>query len=236
MNQRRNSRAALKSSRKIALEKQCPECGAGVGALCIGSRGSTRQAPHRSRFGNPGLAIASPQLRVVNSSEEPKANAIIEAAGIQAAQDIKETFMWAAERCESPIERILVAQFLHPHTGHNWDSRCDILIPLSGSIEHVQPPPVDGFYLWPQIKIGPYRVDFIFASVRFGREVSWAIIECDGHDFHERTRQQAQRDKARDRYLIGKGYRVLRYTGSEIYRDPDAVWDEIIKIVLGLCD
>ncbi len=44
------------------------------------------------------------------------------------------------------------------------------------------------------------------------------VIECDGHDFHERTKEQAQRDKKRDRELQAAGYKVFRFTGSEIWR------------------
>ena len=47
-------------------------------------------------------------------------------------------------------------------------------------------------------------------------------VECDGHDFHEKTKEQAARDKKRDRDLQALGYRVLRFSGSEIYRDVNA--------------
>ena len=46
------------------------------------------------------------------------------------------------------------------------------------------------------------------------------VVECDGHDFHERTKEQARKDRRRDRELQAKGYLVLRYTGSEVWRDP----------------
>lgn len=88
----------------------------------------------------------------------------------------------------------------------------------------------------PQMQIGDYRVDFAITS-RASVYVNSAehgdangiahayvylptvIIECDGHDFHERTKEQAARDKKRDRYLQSSGNPVLRFTGSEIYRD-----------------
>jgi len=46
------------------------------------------------------------------------------------------------------------------------------------------------------------------------------IVECDGHDFHERTKEQAARDRSRDRALQAGGFHVLRFTGSEIHREP----------------
>ncbi|MDA2918552.1 endonuclease domain-containing protein [Desulfobacterota bacterium AH_259_B03_O07] len=48
------------------------------------------------------------------------------------------------------------------------------------------------------------------------------IIECDGHDFHERTKKQARKDKERDRFLQSTGTPVFRYTGSEI-------WENVFK-------
>jgi very-short-patch-repair endonuclease len=218
----------------MALQRDCPECGAKAGEKCVGARGSTRNAPHKARFsGSSSAKVVS--LQSAPSSDD-KLQAILDDAKATAARYVWQEYDYGARCCESPIEKLLVAQFVHPNTALNWDMRGEILFPPSGSIEHCTPPPKEGFYLWPQIKIGPYRVDFVFAAVRASHDTSFVVIECDGHDYHERTKQQAQRDKSRDRYLVGRGFRILRYTGSEIYRDPDAVWDEIIKIVLGLCD
>lgn len=72
----------------------------------------------------------------------------------------------------------------------------------------------------PEFPIGKYRADFFvdFAEPICGGRV-FGAIECDGHDYHERTKEQAAHDKARDRYFQGLGLIVLRYTGSEIWRD-----------------
>ncbi len=48
------------------------------------------------------------------------------------------------------------------------------------------------------------------------------VIECDGHEYHERTKEQARGDKQRDRYLQRFGFPVYRYTGSE-------VWENVFK-------
>jgi hypothetical protein len=45
-------------------------------------------------------------------------------------------------------------------------------------------------------------------------------VELDGHDFHERTKEQARRDKQRDRVLQTAGWIVLRFAGSEVFADP----------------
>ena len=67
--------------------------------------------------------------------------------------------------------------------------------------------------IFPQYRIGRYRVDFL---VKIG-DLSKIIIECDGHNFHEKTKEQAQNDKRRDRELQSLGFKVFRFTGSEIW-------------------
>lgn len=57
-------------------------------------------------------------------------------------------------------------------------------------------------------------------------------IECDGHDYHERTKEQAARDKSRDRTLVRDGWRVLRFTGSEIHNYPRECVEEIRDLLI----
>ncbi len=70
------------------------------------------------------------------------------------------------------------------------------------------------------------RVDFVFYAYdtrgRVLRAPGWRklIVECDGHDFHERTKEQAKRDRSRDRKATLGGLDVMRFTGSEIWNDP----------------
>ena len=55
------------------------------------------------------------------------------------------------------------------------------------------------------------------------------IVECDGHDFHERTKEQAMRDRARDRSTQSAGYHMMRFTGAELFRDPIKCVREILQ-------
>lgn len=88
----------------------------------------------------------------------------------------------------------------------------------------------EGDHLWPQTQIGNYRVDFLFEHVwHAGRRR--LVVECDGHNFHEKTRAQAAADKARDRFLLGQGYPVLRFSGAEVYRDPFTCWVETRNVL-----
>lgn len=74
---------------------------------------------------------------------------------------------------------------------------------------------------------GNYRLDFAVDP-----DGSKIAIECDGHEFHERTKEQAARDKSRDRALQAAGWRVLRFTGSEIFADPGKCASEVRAIVV----
>lgn len=92
---------------------------------------------------------------------------------------------------ESPIEKILAGSIL-------------------GWIEH------HGAHasIETQAKIGAYRADIlVFAN---GRRL---VVECDGAEFHG-SAEQVERDKRRDRYCAARGWPVMRFTGSEIHRDP----------------
>lgn len=85
-----------------------------------------------------------------------------------------------------------------------------------------------GIRILPQERIGKYRVDVLF--VRGERKL---VVECDGHDFHERTKEQAATDKARDRALLAMGFAVMRFTGSEIWANPFIPAKEAIDYLMG---
>ena len=54
-------------------------------------------------------------------------------------------------------------------------------------------------------------------------------VYTDGHTYHERTEEQAQRDKRIDRKLQELGFQVLRYTGKDVNENTDSIVDEIKK-------
>lgn len=76
--------------------------------------------------------------------------------------------------------------------------------------------------LVPQVEIGPYRADFAFTD----RKV---LVELDGHDYHK-TKDQRTKDARRDRYLQENGWQVIRFTGSEIYRDTGACVEQVLRM------
>jgi len=82
--------------------------------------------------------------------------------------------------------------------------------------------------LIPQYRIAGYRLDFLLMHHIAGGRYWKAAIECDGHEFHEKTKEQASRDKARDRAITTENIAVFRFSGSEIHRDAFACAAEII--------
>lgn len=57
------------------------------------------------------------------------------------------------------------------------------------------------------------------------------IVECDGHEFHEKTRKQVANDNNRDYELKSAGYDVLHFSGSEIYNDPTVCAVKVIDYI-----
>lgn len=76
-----------------------------------------------------------------------------------------------------------------------------------------------------------YRVDFLITAT-IGGNTQKVVIECDGHDYHERTKIQAQADKQRDGDLLAAGYKVMWFTGSEIFRDSSKCALEVLQYIL----
>ncbi len=83
---------------------------------------------------------------------------------------------------------------------------------------------LDTLLVSPQHEIAKFKVDFLLTYFRFispgSEQKRSVVVECDGHDFHEKTKEQAAYDKARERQIQAIGYPILRFTGSEIFADP----------------
>jgi very-short-patch-repair endonuclease len=72
-----------------------------------------------------------------------------------------------------------------------------------------------------------YYPDFHFKTVEVDGLA--LVIELDGHDFHEKTKEQVRKDKERERDMTKAGYTILRYSGSEVYANPIASALEAVK-------
>lgn len=56
-------------------------------------------------------------------------------------------------------------------------------------------------------------------------------IECDGHDFHEKTKAQVVKRNQRDMSLKKSGIDVIHFSGSQIYSDPFGCARELIDYI-----
>ena len=150
-------------------------------------------------------------------------NAIADAYLADTRTRLLHSVNWLEKHTESPIEVILglrLLVLLRSGDGLNlafnkWDDIGAQL--LRDSLIYN----ATNLAIVPQFNIGRYRIDFV---VVYGIDGSLkkVAIECDGHEFHERTKEQARRDRSRDRFLQSQNIPVFRFTGSEIFGNaPD---------------
>ena len=93
-----------------------------------------------------------------------------------------------------------------------------------------------GTTLDPQYKINKYTVDFLIRHWLKTPKTdieNKVVVECDGHDFHDKNEKQRRYEKQRDRFLQSIGYKVIHFTGSEVYSDPMRCAKECMCLVMG---
>lgn len=118
------------------------------------------------------------------------------------------TYGFNTEGCQSPIEEIFTVAF-------------DIFLFMEGNKDDFY----EGMFINNQqeIVVGKkkYYADFVINHDFSVEEKSKPlVIECDGHDFHEKTKEQVIHDNERDLDLKKAGYDVIHFSGSQIYRNP----------------
>ena len=128
----------------------------------------------------------------------------------------------AVDRSESPIEKMLVAEL-------RWSGRvCDDPGRIKEDCEREDRK--RGVFIYQQAAVLNYRTDFLLGAMSSpDAKPHWVVVECDGHEFHERTPEQAEHDRARDRAMTAAGYHVFRFTGREIRRDARRCAREVMR-------
>ena len=180
------------------------------------------KAPH-----GEGESMASEHLQSLITSYASRAAGVFEAHLDYRCADV-------LKQCESPIEDRFLSGLLgvgiqygvetqiYSHAQSKWfviDDDCR----------------AEYFKITPQWKIGHKRIDF---HIEYGAWRGWdkeqpvfdtacLLVECDGHDYHERTKEQAKKDRSRDRQLQVAGFDVFRFTGAEIHADAFGCAEEI---------
>lgn len=147
---------------------------------------------------------------------------------------------------ESPIEELLISQMMvsgwdSSHAQRSWCDTFEDLHKLIGSCrtyKFLVSEDCGCIAVWQMpITCGPkkYRIDLAMVGRDIGGGTVKIAVELDGHDFHEKTKEQARKDKSRDRDLVAAGWSVLRFTGSEVYVGPDLVMNEIFALANQRC-
>lgn len=87
-----------------------------------------------------------------------------------------------------------------------------------------------------------YRLDFVVRPFDWddfyprlqaaGLPVPRIGVELDGHDFHERTKEQVAKRNARDRHLLSEGWLIFHYSGSEFVKDPRECVEQVVNEAL----
>jgi very-short-patch-repair endonuclease len=85
----------------------------------------------------------------------------------------------------------------------------------------------DVICIFPQVDVEGYRLDLV-AMHTYNGVTNVIGIECDGHNFHEKTKEQVARDKAKDRSLLCAGMPIMRFSGSEIWEDALECANQVI--------
>jgi very-short-patch-repair endonuclease len=133
-------------------------------------------------------------------------------AAVQAYLDNQRDFFnhrlrVCTRNCESPLEAAFVAWWM---------------------VEHVE----FGLHLHRQVPVvacgHSYRLDF---TVGAGEPEAPMIVavEMDGHEFHERTKDQVTLRNRRDRDLQADGWSVFHVSGSEFNASPRRVVRDVLR-------
>ncbi|MEO2074839.1 MAG: DUF559 domain-containing protein [Bacillus sp. (in: firmicutes)] len=80
-----------------------------------------------------------------------------------------------------------------------------------------------GYAVTTQVPCGKYRIDLALVGPR-------VAIECDGKDHHSSPKAKA-RDKRKNECLEANGWKVLRFSGRQIYRNMGQVLHRIEEAV-----
>lgn len=177
----------------------------------------------------PRLARTNRRFLLEGEKMTDKAMQMIQEAGSEMAQRFEEYYDSIRPACNSPIEEILLAALM-AYTAHpvfvEWHFLGNTRVDWGWRYSRDYTA-----YVHQQAKVGDYRADFLIVDCSVPFELAkprFMVVECDGHEFHEKTKEQAKRDKKRDRFFQSRGIKVLRFTGSEIFSDPEAVAAEIV--------
>ena len=165
------------------------------------------------------------------------------------ARATEEAEMWAFDvgdrfKVDSPIERLFMTALVMATKFGTHEYEQTFIYDGGREFKPETATKDPALHVEAQKQLPEWRVDFLvyawcpgwdYGGVKRAAEWVKLIVECDGHDYHERTKEQAAKDRSRDRWAQEKGYTVFRFTGSELYRDPWACAEQVIDWAVTRC-
>lgn len=145
----------------------------------------------------------------------------------QLTKDANERLDWFKRRIAKDFEERILSKM------QNWDIRSPVEQFFLMEWEYLGLSKKYEINLIPQATVetraGKFSVDFGIRKIGKRRGSARIAIEIDGHDFHEKTREQVRSDKQRERAIVSSGVTVFRFSGSEIVRDSRRCVEEVGK-------
>ena len=138
----------------------------------------------------------------INADNDPETN---HEKALDSCLLTKSRLMEYYDKCESPLESAFLVCLLAQGSG----------IWLPDDVFHCQ------------LAVDNYRLDFAFQDEAKGVKIN---VETDGHNFHERSPEQATRDRQRDRYLQANGWIVLRFHRKELEEKILPCANEVVNL------
>lgn len=161
----------------------------------------------------------------------------------------------AFRKCQSPIESILLSAMLMVFSRSMYTIKMETDTNWPYGMIHRAGNSPSSVMIKPQAAILRYTVDFLLIKrvievnflpeayrngdpetrvimdrqlADYSRVTKHIVVECDGHDFHEKSKEQVAKDKKRDRDIQKEGYKIFRFSGSEINKDSVSCAYEIL--------
>ena len=138
--------------------------------------------------------------------------------------EYEENLKYSLELCESPIEQLLRLELerINLINTIRYNKYIDIIEIQNQAI----------------IDCGKnrYRVDFLIPVFYKNQGGMMFVIECDGYEFHQKTKEQVEQDNKRTRDLQKAGYEIIRFSGTEIWHSSYKCACEIKNIIFSKCE
>ncbi len=130
-----------------------------------------------------------------------------------------EELSYSLIKCESPIEQILSLELNNLNLKYSCFLNRNIKILDIENQAQIE------------CRNNKYRVDFLIPVIFYKNIYRCFVVECDGHNFHEKTKEQVKKDNIRQRNIEANGYRMIRFSGSEIYEDAYTCAMEVFSTI-----